>query len=439
MITNDWQYRISRAQLKKLRDAAGAFDSQKTAEHLKSHVLAKAELDALMSEIDHLEAQIKEYEKLKSGSVKRLKAPSLEKLPTFLIKARIAKGWSQRQLANALGVKEQQIQRYESSNYASVSLRRLVQVANALGFKTSELAEVTVDPDEEISAGKGKPTGSKFPVKEMYRREWFKDFGFTDSLDAALANSDELVTKFLKRAMPRRKPALFRGKAKFGSRMDRYALLAWQCRVLILAEQQRPERIYAQGSITEDWLKNLAKESRFEDGPRRAMKYLARLGIPLVVEPHLSQTYLDGAALLLPTGRPVIGLTLRYDRLDNFWFVLFHELAHIVKHLRKDRLEAIFDDLDSNRAGRDSNRQELETEADQFASAMLIPDDVWRTAIARYLRTEKSIRSISEQLAINPAIIAGKIRKEANNYVIFGNLVGQGGVRKHFPSVQFGQ
>ena len=71
------------------------------------------------------------------------------------------------------------------------------------------------------------------------------------------------------------------------------------------------------------------------------MEYLAHSGIPLVVEPHLPQTYLDGAAFLLPAGRPVIGLTLRYDRLDNFWFVLFHELAHVVKHLRKDRLEAI--------------------------------------------------------------------------------------------------
>jgi len=150
-----------------------------------------------------------------------------------------------------------------------------------------------------------------------------------------LAYSDELVSQFLRRAMPRWRPALFRGRAHFGSQMNRYALLAWQCRVLMLAESQSLERTYAESTITEDWLKNLAKESRFEDGPHQAAEYLARSGIPLVVEPHLPQTYLNGTALLLPVGRPVIGLTLRYDRLDNFWFVLFHELAHVVKHLQK--------------------------------------------------------------------------------------------------------
>lgn len=432
MITNERQYRISRAQLKKLRDAARAFDIEETAKYPKSLVLAKAELGALMSEVDDLKAQVKEYEDLKSGFVTGLKATSLEELPTVLIKARIAKGLSQRQLANALGMKEQQIQRYESSDYTSVSLRRLVQVADALGINTSEVAEVTASPDEEASAGKGKLIGSNFPVKEMYRRGWFEDF--TDSLDAALANSDELVSHFLRRAMPRRQPALLRGRVNLGSRINQCALLAWQCRVLMLAERQllEMERTYAQSTITGDWLKNLAKESRFEDGPRRAMKYLARSGIPLVVEPYLSQTYLDGAALLVPPGRPVIGLTLRYDRLDNFWFVLFHELAHVVKHLRKDRLEAIFDDLDSDRV-------DFESETDEFAGTTLIPDDTWETALARYLRTEKSICSLSEQLEINPAIIAGRIRKEANNYVILANLVGQGGVRKHFPNIRFGQ
>ncbi len=416
--------------MRKLRDAVRAFDIEETAKRVKSLVLAKAELGALISEVDNLEAQVKEYEDLKSGSVTKLKATSLEQLSTILIKARIAKGLSQRQLANALGVKEQQIQRYESSDYACASLRRLVRVADALGLNISEVAEVRGNPDEEASAGKGKLGGHNFPVKEMYRRGWFE--GFTGSLDAALAYSDELVSQFLKRVMPRRRPALFRGRARCGSQMNRYALLAWQCRVLMLAESQSLERTYAESTIIEDWLKNLAKESRFEDGPHRAMEYLARSGIPLVVEPHLPQTYLDGAALLLPAGRPVIGLTLRYDRLDNFWFVLFHELAHVVKHLRKDRLEAIFDDLDSD-------RDDLESEADQFAGAMLIPDDTWETALARYLRTEESICSLSKQLAINPAIIAGRIRKEANNYVILGSLVGQGGVRKHFPNVRFGQ
>ncbi|GAG19868.1 unnamed protein product, partial [marine sediment metagenome] len=85
------------------------------------------------------------------------------------------------------------------------------------------------------------------------------------------------------------------------------------------------------------------------------------------------------------------------------------------------------------------DRVGLESETDEFAGAMLIPDDTWETALARYLRTEGSILSLSKQLEINPAIIAGRIRNEAKNYAIFANLVGQGGVRKHFSDVRFGQ
>ena len=66
MITNNRQYQISRVQLRKLRDAVKVFDIKETTKHIKSLALAKAELGALMSEIDDLEAQVKEYEYLKS-------------------------------------------------------------------------------------------------------------------------------------------------------------------------------------------------------------------------------------------------------------------------------------------------------------------------------------------------------------------------------------
>jgi HTH-type transcriptional regulator / antitoxin HigA len=61
----------------------------------------------------------------------------------------------------------------------------------------------------------------------------------------------------------------------------------------------------------------------------RATEFLAKHGVHLVCLEHLPRTYLDGAALQLPDSTPVVGLRLRYDRLDNFWFCLPHELAHI--------------------------------------------------------------------------------------------------------------
>jgi ribosome-binding protein aMBF1 (putative translation factor) len=138
MITNERQYRITRAQLSKLKAAAASFDMSEATKRIGSKAFAKAELDALKSEVEVLSAQIADYEALKSGSVTVLEANSLEELPSILIRARIARGFSQRELADKIGVDEQQIQRYEAGNYASASLGRLGEIAKALGLNVYE-------------------------------------------------------------------------------------------------------------------------------------------------------------------------------------------------------------------------------------------------------------------------------------------------------------
>ena len=429
MITNERQYGVSKVKLSEFAEAVDSFDMDEATRRTGSPVLAKAEIDALRSEVDALSDQVKEYEALKSGAVTVLEADSLEALPILLIRARIAKGLSQRKLAEALGLKEQQIQRYESDRYATASLRRLEDVAEALELDISEIAEI-------------RPTGNRdkplhfdiqwalFPVKEMYRRHWFE--GFEGSLSAALANRVELTRAFVQQAMPGRRPAFLRHKARFGAEMDQYALWAWQCRVTRLAQDSDPPTRFLQSSLSSDWLRGLVRLSQAADGPRRAQDALREIGIPLVVEPHLPRTYLDGAAFLLPGGIPVIGMTLRYDRLDNFWFVLIHELVHVRDHLRKGRLEDIFDDLDSE-------PDEMEKETDQLAGDILISDEHWETALPRYLRTQESVIDFAQAFGVHPAIVAGRIRKEADNYVILSNLVGRGELRKHFSDVKFDQ
>lgn len=140
MITNERQYRITKAQLRKLRKVLEAFDLKEVAKRTGSQALSKAEYDALESQVEELGEQVKEYEALKSGGPRILKAGSLGELATILVKARIVRGLSQRDLAEALGLKEQQIQRYEAGNYASASLRRLAEVAKALDLEVSETA-----------------------------------------------------------------------------------------------------------------------------------------------------------------------------------------------------------------------------------------------------------------------------------------------------------
>jgi HTH-type transcriptional regulator / antitoxin HigA len=87
----------------------------------------------------------------------------------------------------------------------------------------------------------------------------------------------------------------------------------------------------------------------------------------MVVVKHLPRTYLDGAAMKGRDGRRIVAVTLRYDRIDHFWFCLFHELAHVAKHLDADD-ESFFDDLSLVAS------DDKEKEADRFAREGLIAE-----------------------------------------------------------------
>ncbi|MCK4786443.1 MAG: ImmA/IrrE family metallo-endopeptidase, partial [Desulfobacteraceae bacterium] len=336
-----------------------------------------------------------------------------------------------RQLADAIGLKEQQIQRYEAEEYASANLRRLAGVSDALGLNISEIAEFRATSQRPFDEGKDDDLAwDQFPIKEMYLRNWFE--GFSGSLEEARANAEELVKEFVTDSLDSPVQAFARQRVRLGGVVNWYALLAWQCRIIDLAKKKGKEVVskYKQKAITNEWLSELAHISIEKDGPQKAVNYLQDSGIRLVIEPHLPQTHLDGAAILLSDGSPIIGMTLRFDRIDNFWFVLFHELVHIMKHLHKGDIESIFDDLDVE-------AEDIEQEADEQAGEILVPEEKWNTALARYLRSKDSIIDLANELSIHPAIVAGRIRKEANNYIILKDMVGQGKVRKLFPNAYF--
>jgi HTH-type transcriptional regulator/antitoxin HigA len=108
-----------------------------------------------------------------------------------------------------------------------------------------------------------------------------------------------------------------------------------------------------------------------DEGPSLVQKLLKKYGIHYCVIPHLPKTHLDGVSCIGSDGNPVIGMTIRYDRLDNFWYTLFHELAHVFLHLSSDKeSHAYIDDLQY----RANNEQEQE--ADDFAGKELIDDSL---------------------------------------------------------------
>ena len=142
MIRNERQYRITRAQAEKFEHAIAELASAPDTEGVHP-VLRKAQIDALESQLGDLKAQLEEYEALRSGQRQVQELDSFDDLPRALVQARIAAGLSQQDLAARLGIKEQQVQRYEAERYMGASLRRLIDIAAALDLRwTIEAAVV---------------------------------------------------------------------------------------------------------------------------------------------------------------------------------------------------------------------------------------------------------------------------------------------------------
>ncbi len=134
MITNEREYRVTKEWAEKFAVAATHVDDTV----MPDPILRKALRESYESEAEILRAQLAEYEALRDGRIAILELNSLAELPDALIRARIAAGLTQKKLAARLGLKEQQIQRYEATRYAGASLTRIQAVADALGVTIQE-------------------------------------------------------------------------------------------------------------------------------------------------------------------------------------------------------------------------------------------------------------------------------------------------------------
>ncbi len=267
---------------------------------------------------------------------------------------------------------------------------------------------------------------SRFPVVEMAK------LGFLTTKHDVKEDAERLMRGLMARAggFDAMELPLFRKNdgARRNAKMDSYALTGWCVYVLARAHQNKPKKTYKKGTVTENFLREVARLSAQEDGPKRAQEFLAEHGIVLVIARHLTNTYLDGAAMLMSDGTPVIGMTLRHDRLDNFWFCLLHELAHIARHMGSTGSRLFVDDLDLL-ATHDDPR---EKEADAWANDALVPPRDWDEHPAQDLPSVGNVIALAQRVNVHPAIVAGRIRRKFGDYRKLTQLVGAGEVRKHF-------
>ena len=133
MIANERQYSVTQTQVRNFESALGVLEAKARPD--LHPLLRQAQRDAMLSQLETLREELSEYEALKSGARRQLTLHSLEELPQMLIQGRIAAGLKQRDLAERLGVREQQVQHDEQILYASASLERLLRVAEALDLR----------------------------------------------------------------------------------------------------------------------------------------------------------------------------------------------------------------------------------------------------------------------------------------------------------------
>ena len=283
------------------------------------------------------------------------------------------------------------------------------------------------EPKEALPKGLSDVDFGRFPVREMEKRGAFRGFGAAEGkigerAEEAIRWLVGLVGGFS--AVPQfalRKNDGMRLNAK----LNRYALLGWSLQVLREASEIETPRRFSAESLSDRFISALVALSVLDDGPRHARDYLNKAGIVLVVLQHLAHTYLDGAVFLRKGGSPVIALTLRYDRLDNFWFVLLHELGHLkLGHLSTES-SWIADDLDL--AGSDSAQ---ERDADGFAARALLPEDFDLDKHETLSAAE--VIDYAHAHGVHPAVVAGRIQHARKDFRTFANLVGRGEVRRQF-------
>src|ERR1700692_2281360 len=153
MIKNERQYRISKAEADKFQGSLEGWEP--TPPEGIDPIIHAAQKSALESQLRDLKRDVAEYEALRSGRQQVLEVESFEDFPDALVRARIAAGLSQKDLGERLGLKEQQIQKYEATSYSGAGVPRRTQVVNALGIRVRKELFLPAKPDTRDALFRG--------------------------------------------------------------------------------------------------------------------------------------------------------------------------------------------------------------------------------------------------------------------------------------------
>lgn len=327
---------------------------------------------------------------------------------TYIRQELEARHWSQRDLAYVLGMAEAQLSRILSGAHA-ITPEMAKQLGDAFDVSPEFFANLqkqfdlarAKEPDPGIK--KRALLQGKVPLREMIRRGWIED-GSPSML--TLQVSRFLESGGLEEAST---PTFAAKRTRYDE--DSPSQLAWLFRVRQLARALRVEQ-YKESNLRTaiERLRPLLIDPELV---REVPAILAEAGVRLVFVEPLPNAKIDGVCTWLANDEPAIALSLRYDRLDNFWFVLRHEIEHILRGDGKN--SAIIDDLD---AADGDNLPPEEIAANLAAQNFCLPPERLSSFIERkfpYI-SERDVVAFASVCEVHPAIVVGQIQRRLQKY-----------------------
>jgi HTH-type transcriptional regulator / antitoxin HigA len=420
IISTDRQARELEAEIEQISQALSSEQTLKSIIDGLPDLAIEGIRRSLATERRELLRKLEAYRHAQSGDIEPMKRDAGNDLGDLLIVARLAQNWKQKDLARKLGLQEQAIQRWESERYRSINLANYMKVARALSLDFSGHF-----PSPEMA--KWQPPIDLNPAEVQKVLKHARDHKWFDEPDSDENSAKRLIRYVSEHVGRYGTPSLLRTGINVKDHSEDWVLLSWKAQVTRRAERLVDKDRLTYRPLDLAWLKQLVALSKNESGPIQAQTLLHDHGIILLIERNIPGMEVDGAAFLVDS-IPVIGLTLRRDAVDNFWFTLMHEVAHVILHYRTGLASGFFDDIEH------VDVDEFEQEANKFASDLLVPEEQWSRSPARIAKTPAPIENLARQLNIAPAIIYGRIRYERKNYAIFSDKIGRSTVRKLFFS-----
>jgi HTH-type transcriptional regulator / antitoxin HigA len=419
LISNDRQANNARATIAALDKALSSEQVLKAIVQGLPRQAVDGIRKSLATEQRELSSLLEGFERAKTGDLSLLRQQAGKDPGAALIVARISRGLSQKELARKLGLREQAIQRYEAENYRSVSLSNFQKFATVLGVDWRLDLVPTLEDRWNLSYDLPQSQARKV-LQHARKHGWLKEEERSDedTIGVLMRYVADHVVKY-------GTPSLLRTGLNVAREAEDWVLLSWKARVTRRAEPIIESDVKDYQPLELSWLLDLVRLSELDNGPSQAANLLKEHGIVLIAEPQIAGMTVDGAAFLVGQ-TPVIGMTLLRNTVDNFWFTLLHEVAHVVLHYRTGLATGFFDDVQN------PTIDQIEDEANQFAANLLIPEEVWVRSPARIAKSAAPIEKLARQLRIHPAVIFGRIRMERKDYSLFANKIGQGTVRNQF-------